>query len=141
MFTAQFSPIHGAGAAFVAPAYGTDMGRIHNESMEVDLVVVAQMGQQGLVNLVPDTGGLPVAQAVPASHATAATHLLGQIFPGQAGLEDKDEAGKDFAIVQERASAVGLGGMRRSQGLGHSPAFLRGQWLGHGAALSKTATR
>jgi hypothetical protein len=89
------------------------MGSVDDEPLKIDLVGMTQVSQQDLMDLIPDARGLPVAQAVPAGHATATAHLLRQVLPRQAGLEDEDDPGEDFAIVQEGASALGLRGMRR----------------------------
>src|SRR5947207_8492769 len=112
------------------------MGTVGEEPLEVDLVGMAEVGQEDLVDLVPDARGLPVAQAVPAGHATTTAHLLRQVLPGQAGLEDEDDPGEDFAIVQEGASAFGLRGMRRDQRLDQFPEFVWEQGLGHDEPLS-----
>src|SRR6185437_4485699 len=88
---------------------------------------------------VPGAGGLPVAQAVPAGHAATAAHLLGQVLPGDAGLEDEDDPGEDLTIVEERAPALGLRGMRWEQRLDQSPELVREEWLGHDVSLSSRA--
>ena len=124
VFAAGFRAIDGAGAGFFTATDGADMGRVHDEPLEVDLIRLTEVGQQDLVDLIPDAGRLPVAQAVPTGHAAAAAHLLRQILPGQAGLEDKDDPGQDFAIVQEGASAFGLRGMRRDQRSNQFPEFV-----------------
>jgi hypothetical protein len=51
------------------------------------------------VERLPNPGGLPVAQPSPAGHAAAAAHLLGQILPGEAGLEHEQDAGQGLTIV------------------------------------------
>jgi len=77
VFAAFFPPIHGAGAGLFPSANGPDMGTVHNKTVEIDFVGVPQVRQQHPVDLVPNTGGLPVAQAMPTGHATTAPHLLG----------------------------------------------------------------
>jgi len=51
-------------------------------------------------------------------------HLLGQVLPGEAGLEDEDDPGEHLAIVEEGAPAFGLRRMRREQGSDHFPEFV-----------------
>src|SRR5262249_31182031 len=114
-----------AGAGLFAPADGADMGRVGDEPREVNLVGTAQVSQQNLVDLLPNPRSLPVAPAVPTGHAATAAHLLGQLFPGKAGLEDEDDASEDFAIVQEGASAFGLRRMRWDQRSDRFPEFVR----------------
>src|SRR4051812_40540759 len=117
--------IYGAGAGLFAPADGPDMAGVGDEPREVDLVGTTELGQEDLLDLAPDPGGLPVAQPVPAGHAATAAHLLGKFFPGEAGLEDEDDAGKDLAIVEEGSLALGMRRMRRKQWLDPSPEFIR----------------
>ena len=101
VFAAQFRAIDGAGTGFFTPADGTDMARVHHEPFEVDPVRRTEVVQQDLVDLVPDARGLPVAQAVPTGHAATTAHLLRQVLPGQAGLEDEDDPREDLAIIQK----------------------------------------
>lgn len=102
--------IHGAGAGLFTSTDGSDVTGVDDEPLEVDLVSMPEPGQQDLVDAAPDARGLPVAQAVPAGHAATAAHLLRQVFPGDAGLEDEDDPGEDLAIVEERAPPLGWGG-------------------------------
>ena len=60
----------------------------------VDLVSGVQLGQEDLVELLPDPGGLPVAKPSPAGHAAAAAHLQRQVLPRDASLEDEEDAGR-----------------------------------------------
>jgi hypothetical protein len=52
------------------------------------------------MDLIPDLGMEPGFEASPAGHTTATAHLLGQIFPRDTGLENEENPGEDFAIVQ-----------------------------------------
>ena len=60
--------------------------------------------EQGGVDLFPNPGGLPFMQIRPAGHRAAATHLLGQVFPGDPRLEHKEDARKHLPVVQGLAS-------------------------------------
>src|SRR6185312_5246014 len=80
--------VHGAGAGLLAPADGPDMAGVDHEPTEVDLVGATEAGQEDLLDPIPDAGGLPIAQPVPTGHAATAAHLLRQVLPGEAGLED-----------------------------------------------------
>lgn len=51
-----------------------------------------QADQHGLVQLPPDTSGIPAAQASPASHAAAVPKGLGKVFQWNACLQHKQEA-------------------------------------------------
>jgi hypothetical protein len=58
--------------------------------------------QQDGVDLLPGAVGLPVAQPAPTGHARATVHVLGQILPGQAGLEDEEDAGQGLPGADRR---------------------------------------
>jgi len=51
-----------------------------------------QASQHGLVQLLPDTSGVPVAQAPTASHAAAVAQGLGKVFPWNACLQHEQDA-------------------------------------------------
>ena len=81
----------------------------------------------------PDALALPVPQAAPAGHAAAAAHLGGEVFPGDARLQDEEDAGQGLAVVDRLASGVAeaprLG--RRQQRLDEFPQRIGDEWLGH----------
>ena len=60
--------------------------------------------QQHRVQLPPDTGLMPDPQVVAAGLAAAAAEFGGQVIPGDAGLEDEQDAGEDLAVVQGLAA-------------------------------------
>src|SRR5262249_50833275 len=134
VLAAGFRAIDGAGAGLLAPAPGADVARVGEEPGEVNLVGAAEGSQEDAVDLVPDPGGPPVGEPVPAGHPAAAAHLLGQLVPGEAGLEEEDDPGEDLAIIEEGASAFGLGGMGRDQGFDQFPEFVGEEGLGHETA-------
>ena len=77
---------------------------------------------------------LPIAQAAPARHAGAATHLLGQVLPGNARLEHEQNAREGGAVGHPRAArlqlvAAGRGQQRRH----HRPQLVAHQGFGHAA--------
>jgi hypothetical protein len=65
----------------------------------IDDAALAQLGEQRLVQLLEHAGLVPVAQASPADHATAAAHLRRQVFPAAAGLEHEQDAGETRPVV------------------------------------------
>src|SRR5262245_65210178 len=81
----------------------------------------------------PDAFLLPAVQAPPTGHAAAAAHFPGEILPGNAGLEDEEDAGQGLAVADGFASrvtkAAGLGGQQ--QGLDEVPQGIGEEWLGH----------
>jgi len=54
----------------------------------------------------PHAGGLPIAQAGPATHAAPAAHLGRQHLPGQAGPQHEQDAGQHRPIVDRRATTL-----------------------------------
>jgi hypothetical protein len=66
---------------------------------------------------------------------------LRQINPGDAGLQDEEEAREDFTVVEERATPLGMGRMRREKRLNLIPEFVREQGFSHGEPLLKGDAR
>src|SRR5256885_8714561 len=64
-------------------------GAINAGPAPIDLVMFTQASQHGLVQLLPDTSGIPVAQTPPASHAAAVAQGLGKVFPWNARSEER----------------------------------------------------
>ena len=56
------------------------------------------------MDALPDTGLLPIAQPSPAGHAAAAAHLLRQVLPRHAGLQDEKNPGQHRAIGRRLAA-------------------------------------
>src|SRR5262249_21129332 len=94
---------------------------------------VVEVFEQDLIEAEPDAGLLPGVQAAPAGHATAATHLHGEVFPGDAGLEDEEDAGQRLAVADPFAAGVAkaarLGGWQ--QRFEEGPQCIRDERLGH----------
>lgn len=61
-----------------------------------------------MVNALPRARLLPLVQTPPAGHPRAASHLLGQIFPGDAGLEHEEDTGEDAPVIEALSSGVVL---------------------------------
>jgi hypothetical protein len=99
------------------------MAGVHDGGRQVELVVGSQPIQQGLVDPVPHPGLVPGFQIPPATHAAAASHLLGKVFPGYAALQNKQDAPQGFATVQRLAARVpeptGFG--QRQKRFDHAP--------------------
>ena len=85
-----------------------------------------QADQHGLVQLLPDTSGIPVAQAPPASHAAAVSKGLGKVFPWNACLQHKQDAveGGFIADCELARTAFGRRHEGWDQGLQLSPQFV-----------------
>jgi len=84
--------------------------------MPVDLIGLAQTGEQSLMQTLPDALALPVPQAPPTRHATAKSQGLGELLPGDTAGEDKENAVKDRPVIQAGPAATrgadGLGNQR-----------------------------
>ncbi len=92
-----------------APPGGSHTGRVQAGPAQVQLVGLAQFGQQDMMQTMPHAGGLPVAQTPPAGHAAAVAQFQRQIFPGDAGAEDVDDAVEGLLITDARSPSLGRG--------------------------------
>jgi len=126
MLAPLLPPVHQAGAGPLAAAQGPRERTVEGRARPIDLVGGVQLGQEDLAELLPDPGGLPVAEPSPAGHAAAAAHLQRQELPRDAGLEDEEDAGQRLAIVEGLATRESeppwLG--RRQQRLDPFPEFI-----------------
>jgi len=127
VFTARLRAIRRVWTSLLTPAQGAHRRTVDSRTRPVDLIGGIQLGQQKLVQSLPDTSLVPVAQSPPASHTTAAAHLLRQVFPVDAGLEYEQDADQRLAIVDRFSSGIAepsqLG--RRQQGLDSVPELIR----------------
>lgn len=85
----------------------------------------SQASQHGVVQLFPDTSGVPVAQAPPASHTAAVPKGLGKVFPWDTGVQHKQDAveGSFIADCELARTAFGRRHEGWDQGLQLSPQF------------------
>jgi hypothetical protein len=63
----------------------------------------------------PHARRLPIPQPAPARHSTATAQFLGQHLPGDATLEDEEDAGEGGAIRDAVPPALGLGPLGRQE--------------------------
>src|SRR5439155_15283481 len=104
VLAARFAAVRRVRAGLLPAAEGAAERRIDRAPLPIDLVGAAQLGQQQLVQALPNAGAVPVLETVEAGHAAAAAHLLGEVLPGDAGLEDEEDAGEHLAVVQGLAA-------------------------------------
>ena len=71
---------------------------VHGGPAPIQPSGVGQALEQGLVQQVPHTGLVPVAQPSPARQARAAAHLRWQQLPGRAGPQHEDDAGEHHPV-------------------------------------------
>jgi hypothetical protein len=86
----------------------------------------------------PYTRFVPIVEPTPTRHARAASHLLRQHLPGDAALENKQDAGEGSAVVDTGSAAVGLGWLFGQQRLDHFPQFIGNEFLSHTFTLPTT---
>lgn len=132
----RLGPVGGVGTGFASCADGSHRGAVDHGVGPVDLAGALQLGQQHFLEPIPDPGLLPVAQASPTGHPRATAHLLGKRLPGDAGLEDKEDAGQRLAVVHRLAPGEAeppwFG--RREKRFDHLPQFVVEKRLGHGCS-------
>src|SRR6185503_14559547 len=104
VFAPGFGSIRRVWACLLAPSQGTDRAAIDGGARPVDSIVGLKLGEQRLVQSLPDSRGLPVPKAPPAGHAAAAAKFLGQVFPRDAGLEHKQDSRESLAVVDRFSS-------------------------------------
>lgn len=79
----------------------------------------------------PNTSFLPVSKSAPAGHATAAAHLLWQVFPRYPCLEYKDNPGQSCPVRYTWTASFGRGLMFWQKRFNLTPQFVAYQFPGH----------
>ena len=151
LLNAMGAKITGAGTptirwVFPTPLDSTERpreGALDRSARPVDLAGVLEVVEQDLVELEPDPMLLPGVESAPAGHATATAHLDGEVFPGDARLEDEQDAGEGLAVVDGLASGVAEAARLRGwqQGLDEGPQFIGNKGLGHDRVPPQAETR
>src|SRR3954470_18163486 len=126
--------VDGAGAGPSATAASAHEAAVDQRPIPVDPIRLVQLGQEPLVELLPDPGLVPVAEPPPAGHAATAAHLLGEILPVDAGLQDEEDAGQRLAVVDRLAAGEAAAArlVWREQGLQPLPERVGDEGFGHG---------
>ena len=114
----------GFGAISCPPPEAWHRGAIDAGPVPIDLVMFTQADQHGLVQLPPDTSGIPAAQASPASHAAAVPKGLEKVFQWNACLQHKQEAVEGGFMADCELARTALGKAQRL-GLGIAAATVR----------------
>ena len=91
----------------------------------------------------PDAALLPGPQPAPTGHPRAAAHLLREVFPGDASLEDIDDPGQTGPVADPRAPAPPPRSSRRAreQGFDDCPEFVRDQGVDMHRGLQSQSAR
>lgn len=72
----------------------------------VNLIVLAQLGQQGQMQTIPDALRLPVPESSPAGHPAAKAQFFWQVFPRNAGGENEQNAIERGKIIDPWSPAL-----------------------------------
>jgi hypothetical protein len=118
--------------------HGTDVGGVGGGAGEVDHPGPAHPREQDRVQPRPHARRVPLVQPVPQRHAAAA-HLVGEVFPGDAALQDEQDPGEAHAAVDPRVPAERARLMLGQQGFDERPQVVRDQQLGHGVLRDEHA--
>src|ERR1700716_1142800 len=100
-----------------------------------------ESGENAFLKSVPDAGLVPVTEPAPAGHPTPAAHLLGQVFPLNAGLQNEDDASEAGAVGDRRPPTLRTRGMEREQRLDQAPEFVRNKGRSHAGHASQGPMR
>src|SRR5205085_1659431 len=129
MLAAGLAAVRGVLSRVFAPFRSLAKGSVDQRPRPVDLIGTIEFGEQQGMEFLPDTSLVPEVEVVPAGLATAAAEVGGQLVPGDAGLEDEENAREDLAVVQWFAprEAETARGRRRQQRLDLFPEFIGDQ--------------
>ena len=84
-----------------------------------------------MVKALPNTSFLPVPKSAPAGHATAAAHLLWQVFPWYPCLEYKNNSGQSCPVRYTWTASFGRRLMFWQKWFNLTPQFVAYQFPGH----------
>ena len=79
-------------------------GRVDQSPFPIDLVGAVEFGQKHGVQFQPHSGFVPETQMIPTRFAAATTKFGRQVIPGDAGLENEENASEDHTTVQRLAA-------------------------------------
>ena len=115
----------------VRPPFCLDDRAVNTGSAPVDLFCIVQILQDDMVKALPNTSFLPVSKSAPAGHATAAAHLLWQVFPRYPCLEYKDNSGQSCRSGIRGRPPLGVGLCFGKKRFNLTPQFVAYQFPGH----------
>ena len=88
MLTPGLAAVCGIGAGF-SPQRLPHAGAVHAGTRPGQAVGRSQFGQQQMMKPLPHAGVMPCLQTTPAGHPGTPPHLLGQLIPWDAALQDE----------------------------------------------------
>jgi transposase len=126
-----WSPAFGAppgSGRFSRPPKGTHLGGVDRGPLPVELTGGVELCQEHFVQLLPDALPLPLIQSPPAGDPGATAHLLGEVLPGDGGLQDEEDAGQGLAVADPLGTGVAVAAPHlRDQRLHHLPELVGNQ--------------
>jgi hypothetical protein len=104
--------------------------RIDHRARPVELAGAVESYEKNLEYLIEDPCMLPLSQAIPAGHP-AAPQLIGDVFPRDAGTQDKDDAREGDPVRRSwTPSPLALGVLRKNR-LEDRPQFIIDEAVSH----------
>src|SRR5262249_47299970 len=107
------------------PKNGAHRATVDDRPRQIDQVRDTEFVEERFPDLLPHTVFLPVAQAAPTRHAATATHLLREILPRCARLQNENDAGQTIPVRYSWSPAFGLRLFRRQQRFDALPQLVR----------------
>ena len=87
------------------------------------------------MNVVPDTGFLPIAKTTPARHATATSHFLREHLPRDARAQHKDDSRECRPVVNRWSATFGFPFFWRQERLDDRPQFISQKMFRHASIV------
>lgn len=103
---AKLSPVGGIAACFLASPWAGYASGVNAGAAPVNLIVLAQLGQQSQMQTIPDALRLPVPESSPAGHPAAKAQFFWQVFPRNAGGENEQNAIERGKIIDPWSPAL-----------------------------------
>ena len=113
------------------PLFACTVCAVQGGTAPVELSCRLQALQQHLVQGCPYPCLVPVAQASPATHAGAASHLGWQHLPWQTRLQHEQDARQSRAVRQARPAALRFRRLRRQERRDRRPQIVGNKRSGH----------
>jgi len=121
VFAAGFAAIRGIRAGIFASFGSFGERSVDQGSVPIDLVGGVEFNEQEGVQLPPNAGLVPDLEVVTTGFAAATAEFGRQVVPGDARLENEEDAGQDLAIVQVFATGKAETAWRRRRQQGLQP--------------------
>lgn len=131
MFASRTTSIYGVGSCVFAPLFAWMTEPSIQALLQSIFFCIVQILQDDMVKALPNTSFLPVSKSAPAGHATAAAHLLWQVFPRYPCLEYKDNSGQSCPVRYTWTASFGRGLMFWQKRFNLTPQFVAYQFPGH----------